>query len=135
MNTATKTSLTFAVGLLVGAFKAFVLMLMWNWFVSPMFHIESISFWQVLGLLWIVQLFVDSGSGSENPAETLRWDSLFLLLNACVPEHKNEELRDELKQNTESLWGKLVIHIFAQLANYAVTLGLGWVVHTFFVSA
>lgn len=137
MNTATKSSLTFAVSLLVGAFKAFVLMLMWNWFVSPVFHIESISFWQVLGLLWIVQLFVDSGSGSgsENPAETLRWDSLFLLLNACVPEHKNEELREELKLKTEGVWGQFGLHIFGRLVGYAVTLGLGWVVHTFFVAA
>jgi len=131
VNTATKTSLTFAVSLLVGAFKAFVLMLMWNWFVSPVFHIESISFWQVLGLLWIVQLFVDSGS--ENPAETLRWESLFLVLNACVPAHKNEELREELKQKSQSVWGHLGLQIFGRLAGYTVTLALGWVVHSFLV--
>jgi hypothetical protein len=131
VNTATKTSLTFAVSLLVGAFKAFVLMLMWNWFVSTVFHIDSVSFWQVLGLLWIVQLFVDSGS--ENPAETLRWESLFLVLNACVPDHKNEELREELKQKSEGVWGQFGLHIFGRLAGYTVTLALGWVVHAFFV--
>ena len=131
MNTPTKTSLTFAVSLLVGTFKAFVLMLMWNWFVSPLFHIDSISFWQVLGLVWIVQLFADSGS--ESPTDTLRWESLFLLLEACVPEHKTEELRDEVKQTTDRIWEKLGIHIFAQLVGYTVTLGLGWVVHAFFV--
>lgn len=38
VNTATKASVTFGMSLLVGAFKAFVLMLMWNWFVSPVFH-------------------------------------------------------------------------------------------------
>ena len=131
MNTATKTSLTFAVSLLVGAFKAFVLMWMWNWFVSPVFHIESISFWQVLGLLWVVQLFVDSGS--ENPEETLRWEGLFSVLDACVPEHKHEELREELNQKREGVWGQLGLHIFGRLAGYAVTLALGWVVHSFLV--
>ena len=33
VSTVMKGSLTFAVSLLVGALKAFVLMLMWNWFV------------------------------------------------------------------------------------------------------
>src|SRR5271156_2028519 len=38
MSTLSKGSLMFGVGLLVGAFKAFVLMVMWNWFVLPVFH-------------------------------------------------------------------------------------------------
>jgi putative transposase len=53
-------------------------MLMWNWFVSPVFHTGEIPFWQMLGLLWVVQLFVDRGA--ENPADSLRWGSLFLVL-------------------------------------------------------
>jgi len=106
---------------------------MWNWFVSPVFHIESISFWQVLGLLWVVQLFV--GDTGENPAEAVRWESLFLVLDACVPEHKTDELREELKQKNEGIWSQLAIHIFGQLTGYAVTLMLGWLVHTFLIGA
>ena len=131
MNTARKVSLTFGVSLLVGAFKAFVLMLMWNWFVSPVFHTDSISFWQVLGLLWIVQLFVSQGV--ENPAETKRWENLFAVVDACVPEHKRGEVQELLKQNNEEIWLELGIHIFGQLTGYAVTLFLSWTVHTFFV--
>src|ERR1051325_10752672 len=101
VNTPTKASMTFAVSLLVGAFKAFVLMLMWNWFVTPVFHTEAISFWQVLGLLWEVQLFV--GDTSENPKEDLLWENLFLVLDACVPEHKAQEVRDELKEKEEGI--------------------------------
>jgi len=123
--------MAFVVGLLVGAFKAFVLMLMWNWFVSPVFHIDSISFWQVLGLLWVVQLFV--GDTGENPAETLRWENLYLVLDACVPEHKAQEVREELKQKEEGIWSQLGFQIFGQLTSYAFTLMLGWLVHTFFV--
>jgi len=113
MNTPTKMSITFAVSMLVGAFKAFVLMLMWNWFVSPVFHTESISFWQVLGLLWVVQLFV--GATGENPAETLRWENLFLVLDACIPEHKNEELQEELKQKNEGIWGNWAFKFLGSL--------------------
>ena len=108
-------------------------MLMWNWFVSPVFHIQSISFWQVLGLLWAVQLFV--GDTSENPAETLRWENLSLALSACVPEHKAEELREEVKQKNEGIWEQSGIHIFAQLGGYAFTLTLDWLVHTFAIAA
>jgi hypothetical protein len=69
---------TFAAGLFVGAFRAFVLMLMWNWFVSPVFHTANISFWQVLGLLWLVQVFV--GEGEEDLDENRRWERLFAIL-------------------------------------------------------
>jgi hypothetical protein len=128
-----KLAYTYAVGILVGAYKAFVLMLMWNWFVSPVFHTESISFWQVLGLLWLVQLFV--GDTGENPAQTLRWESLFLIVNASVPEDRNEDLQEELRQQTEGVWLQMGLHIFGQLAGYTVTLALGWLVHTVFVAA
>jgi hypothetical protein len=131
VNTPTKASMAFAVSLLVGAFKAFVLMLMWNWFVSPVFHTEAISFWQVLGLLWVVQLFV--GDTSENPKEDLLWENLFLVLDACVPEHKAQKVRDELKQKEEGIWSQLGFQIFGRLIGYSVTLMLGWLVHTFFV--
>jgi hypothetical protein len=131
MNKPTKMSVTFAASMLSVAFKAFVLMLMWNWFVSPVFHTGSISFWQVLGLVWVVQLFV--GDAIENPAEKLRWENLLLVLDACVPEHKNEELREELKEKNEGIWGQLGIYIVGQLAGSAVTLMLGWMVHAFFV--
>jgi len=131
MNTAAKVSLTFGISLLVGAFKAFVLMLMWNWFVSPVFHTDSISFWQVLGLLWVVQLFVDQSG--ENPAEAKRWENIFTVADACIPEHKREELQEQLKENNEGIWSQIGIHIFGQLTSYAVTLLLGWMVHTFLV--
>lgn len=133
MNIATKASVTFGMSLLVGAFKAFVLMLMWNWFVSPVFHTGEISFWQVLGLLWVVQLFVGSDAG-ENPVEQMKWENLFLVLSACVPEHKDAEVKEELKQKTEGVWGQVGIHIVSQVFGYAITLGLGWIVHTFFVA-
>ena len=127
-----KAAVTFGVSILVGAFKAFALMLMWNWFVAPLFHTGDISFWHMLGLLWVVQLFV-GGSGMENPVETMRWDNLFLMVSACLPEHESEEVTEEVKQKTEGIWGDLGTSIVSQLFGYAFTMGLGWVVHTFLV--
>ena len=121
---------TYVVGILVGGYKAFVLMLMWNWFVSPVFHTGHISFWQVLGLLWVVQLFVGEDS-NENPAQALRWENLFSILDFCVPEYKREELQEELKQRNEGIWGQLGIYIFGQAFGYTFTLGLEFLLHTF----
>jgi hypothetical protein len=134
MSTAAKAALAFGVSFLVGAFKAFALMLMWNWFVLPVFHTGEISFWQVLGLLWVVQLFVGDDA-RENPVEQSRWESLFLVVSACVPDHKDAEVKEELKQKTDGVWGQMGIHIASQLFSYAFTLGLGWLVHTFFAGA
>ena len=129
---AKKMALGFGVSILGAAYKAFVLMLMWNWFVSPVFHTESISFWQVLGLLWLVQLFVGLDT-DENPANTARWEHLSLVLDACVPEEKREEMSDAVKQKNEEIWGQLGIYIFGQFVGYTLTLVLGWTVHTFLV--
>jgi len=127
-----KMALTFGVSVLGAAYKAFVLMLMWNWFVSPVFHTGSISFWQVLGLLWLVQLFVGLDT-DENPANTARWENLFLVLDACVPEEKRDEVKELFKQKNEAIWGQLGVYIFGQFVGYTLTLVLGWAVHTFFV--
>jgi hypothetical protein len=76
----------------------------------------------MLGLLWVVQVFVGEGSG-ENPAHTMRWENLYLIVGACVPEHKNEDLNEELKQKSEGVWGEMGIYIFSQLFSYGFTMG------------
>jgi hypothetical protein len=60
-------------------------------------------------------------------------ENLFAVVDACVPEHKREELQEKLKQNNEEIWSQMGIHILGKLTNYAVTLLLGWMVHTFLV--
>jgi hypothetical protein len=132
MSTFAKASLTFGAGIFMGAFKAFVLTVMWNWFVAPIFHTSNVSFWEMLGLLWVVQLFVDK-SYEQDPSEKLRWEKLFAVLDACVPEEKREDLKAELKEKEESIWAEIGGQIFGQLAGYAFTFGLGFLLHTFFI--
>lgn len=67
----------------------------------------------MLGLLWIVQLFVGDTAG-ENPVETMRWENLFFIVKACVPDHKNEGLKEDLKHTTEGVWGEMGVYIFSQ---------------------
>ena len=126
-----KLALTFMAGILVAAYKAYALMLMWNWFVSPVFHIGSISFWRTLGLLWMVQLFV--GEISDSSAETWAWESAFLILDYCVPEEKKEDLKRAMKEKEDSVWLNVALVILGQAAGVTLTLALGWLVHFYFV--
>jgi hypothetical protein len=132
MSTLSKGSLMFGVGLLVGAFKAFVLTVMWNWFVSPVFHTSEVSFWEMLGLLWVVQLFVDK-TYDDNPATKLQWENLFLILDTCVPVERREDLKLQLQEKNEEIWTEIGAKIFGSLAGSAFVLGLGFAVHTFFM--
>jgi hypothetical protein len=132
MSTLSKGSLMFGVGLLVGAFKAFVLMVMWNWFVSPVFHASEVSFWEMLGLLWVVQLFVDQ-TYDDNPVTKLQWEILFLVLDKCVPAERREDLKLELAEKNEEIWTEIGVKIFGSLAGNAFVLGLGFAVHAFFM--
>lgn len=130
---AKKAALTFGVSILIAAYKAFVLMLMWNWFVSPVFHSGNITFWQVLGLLWLVQLFIDTGA-ENSPDKTVQWENLFLILDACVPEEKREEIRAAVaNQNNQGIWGQIGMYLGSQFLGSTLTLVLGLAVHTFLV--
>jgi hypothetical protein len=126
-----KLAYTFVAGLFVGAFRAFVLMLMWNWFVSPVFHTANISFWQVLGLLWLVQVFV--GEGEEDLDENRRWERLFAILHYCIPDDQKQWVKQEMDEHNDRIWVQFGMKLFNSVQGLAVTLVLGWLVHAFLV--
>jgi hypothetical protein len=65
----------------------------------------------------------------DNPADERRWNSLFIILNACVPEHKMEEVKEDVSSETESIWSDVRLMIFTRVLATTLTLGLGFVVH------
>ncbi len=65
----------------------------------------------------------------DNPAHERRWNALFIILNACVPEHKMEDLKVEVGSETESIWPDVGWMIFNRVVSRSLTLGLGFVVH------
>ena len=69
------------------------------------------------------------GDEQENPAHERRWRSLFVALDACVPEHKAEEAREEVRQETESVRTDISMMIFGRVLSGRLTLGLSFVVH------
>ena len=92
-----KYGLAWFVALLSGVFRAFVLMNLWNWFVTAVFHIPAISFLQVWGISLVIGLF--SFDSNRFVTEQKRWNVLMTTLEHCVPEDKKEDLRQELKDN------------------------------------
>ena len=109
-------------------FRAFVMMSLWNWFVTVVFNVSNISFLNVLGFSLLISLFSDSGNFS---VEDRRWRVLMTAVEYCVPQERHQALREHIKDEfgdeTTMLWHAFITSFFG----YATALVLGFVVHLF----
>jgi hypothetical protein len=121
-----KFAITWCASTLVGFYSVFVLMLLWNWFAVPLLHAPEASYWLIYGMSMLFGLLTAS---MDNPAHERRWNALFIILNACVPEQKMENVKEEVRSETESIWSDVGLMIFARILTTSLTLGLGFVVH------
>lgn len=117
------------VAVLSGIFRAFVLMNLWNWFVTTVFHLSDISFLQVLGISLVISLF--SYDSDRFVQEDKRWNVLMATLDHCVPDENKEILREELKSNFGDELADMWSTIGGSLIGYAITLGFGFLIHLF----
>ncbi len=123
-----KFAMTWTASTLVGFYSVFVLMQIWNWFAVPLLHVTEASYWLMFGLSMLFGLMTGADE-PDNPAHERRWNALFIILNACVPEHKMEDLKVEVGSETESIWPDVGWMIFNRVVSRSLTLGLGFVVH------
>ena len=121
-----KVILFFVVSMIVGLFTAFVLTVFWEWFVAPAFHVQALSFWVMYGLTMMVELLRSSSNDIE--AE-LRHKTLAVMLDACVPADRREEVMEQLTEFAERTWYDLGWKLFGRVASNVVVLCLGFVVH------
>jgi hypothetical protein len=121
-----KAVITWTTATLVGFYSVFVLMQLWNWFAVPLLHAPEAGYWLIYGMNMLFALLTGNVA---NPANERRWNSLFIILNACVPEDKMEEVKEEVSAETESIWGDVGMMIGGRVVAASVTLGLGFVVH------
>lgn len=123
-----KFAMTWTVSTLVGFYSVFVLMQVWNWFAVPLLHVSEASYWLMYGVnLLFGLLFV--GPDRENPVHERRWNALFIVLDACVPEHKMREVKEQVRSETQGMWADLGWIIFGKVLSGSLTLGLGFLVH------
>ncbi len=115
-------------GILVSLYTTFVFQNLWNWFVVAAFNIPSIPFWGMYGFVLLVSLFSENG---KEFIEEWRWKVALSVLDACVPQEKQEDVREMLKREEEGVVGQAVGKVFGKIAGNTVALALGWGIHTF----
>jgi|SRR5450756_729184 len=116
------------VGLLVGCFTAFVAQCYWNWFAVETLHFSPVSFLQMLGVLWLIQIVTaKSSSGGDNK----RWEVLIAMVELCIPPEKQDDL-SELKEDTASaILPEGFFMAFGQIASNIFMLVIGFALHQF----
>jgi hypothetical protein len=127
MASFVKWSAAFVVGLLVGCYTAFVAECYWNWFVVPALHASEVSFLQMLGLIWLIQLL----ASRPNTVEDTRWKLLASAVELCVPAEKQEELAELTKPDSVMGFLQGFSQVVGQLVGNTFTLVAGSVLHAF----
>ena len=115
--------------ILIGFFSVFVIMEIWNWFAVPLLHVSKASYWLMYGVSLLFGLMTWADGEQENPVHERRWKALFIALDACAPEHKAEEVREEVRSETGGVWTDIGMVIFGKVVSRSLTLVLGFVVH------
>jgi hypothetical protein len=124
-----KTMVFFALGLVLHLYTTFVLMILWNWFVTAAFHVDEISFWLMYGLGLVVQLF--QNPGDEHFDDERRFNRLTIMIDACVPDSMREYVKDELQEQNSGMWLDIGTTLFGRFVGNTFTLCVAFVVHIF----
>jgi len=121
-----KHILPWVVAFVVGVYTSFVAMCMWNWFAVQALHAPNVSFLQMLGLIWLINLLINQQDNHEG-----RWRILFTSIELCVPQEKQELLTDAMDEIKDNLWIDLWGKIAGQIIGNTLTLVLGFILHLF----
>ena len=87
---------------------------------------DAVSFWVMYGLTMLIDLLRSNANDIE--AEH-RHKIVAVMLDACVPAERREEVKEQLTEFTEQMWYEVGWKLFGKVAGNAITLGLGFVVH------
>jgi hypothetical protein len=117
------------IGTLVGLYTAFVGQNLWNWFGASALGLAKISFWQMFGLIMLVQLITEKDEFTNDQ----RWTLALNTLSSCVPEEKQEEVDEMLKKHVSQMWIQLGSQAGCKVVGNTVVLVVAWFIHTFFV--
>lgn len=124
-----KTIWLFVAGTVTYFYTAFVLMNLWNWFAAPAFHTDSLSFFQILGVLLLVKMFTEQrAQGFE---DATRWEILFKVLDFIIPAERMHEVREIMEAQEQTVWWKAGWIAVSKFLNDTFVLGLGWLLHLF----
>jgi hypothetical protein len=124
---ALKYGLNFGLSFAVGFYTAFVLTMLWDWFVTEAFHVSEISYWNMYGLVLIFRLLRPT---DEAAVYEQKWERLMKIVESCIPEEKRMETLKEIDKDSLGMNAQLMIANATGLIGSTVTLIIGWFVHT-----
>lgn len=117
-----------AVSIVVGLYTTFVLQSLWNWFAVHGLNAPSIGYWTMYGLMLLVRLVFEPPTFKEKEV----FGRLEILIRACVPEEKRQELDETLKEEDKGFATRAGWSAVGQAIGASVALILGWAIHAFF---
>jgi hypothetical protein len=126
-----KYLLNFGLSLVVWLYTTFVLTMLWDWFVTPAFHVGEIGYWNMYGLVLVIRLL--SPTSEAVPIVAEKWEHAMKMLEACLPEDKRGEIMGAIEKDKLSTSGQLLVANAIGLVGSTVSLVIGWVVHTVFM--
>src|ERR1700681_3164909 len=88
-----KMGIAFGISVVVNFYTTFVVRSLWNWFAVPSFSVPQISYWTTYGLVLLIRLLFDKNTTYKDQEIFGR---LGMMIDACVPEEKREELTEQL---------------------------------------
>ena len=108
----------------IGVYTTFVAQCFWNWFAVPILPVSPISFLQMFGII----IFISFLNEKDNSAEELRWEGVYKVLDACLPESKKQEIEEFVKEKQESVWADAGLKIFKKFSSNTIALIFGFVI-------
>lgn len=119
------------IAFITGFYTTFVLQIFWNWFVIPVLHVPTISFWEMYGLTLIMSLFVKQHKNEL--VDENRWVFLTAFLNACVPEDKKDNIMEFIDKKSKNTWGVVSVSVFERVWGDTEKLFFGWCIHSMLI--
>lgn len=126
-----KTLWIWGIGVIVGFYATFVLQSLWNWFAVPALQVPPIGYWLMFGLNFFVGLMLERSEQGDQLKQDQHWNLAMTVLDACVPDGKQAELRESVEREADrGMWVMVLSLIVGRILSNTFALGVGWAVHT-----
>lgn len=123
-----KSLVNLGLSFVVGFYTAFVLMMLWDWFITPAFHVTEIGYFNVYGLVLVVRLLSPT---ADAIAVAQQGERETKMLEACIPDGKRAETLSAIEKDSLSNNAQMLLANGMEALGSTMSLVVGFVVHTF----
>lgn len=117
------------IALLVGLYSTFVALNLWAWFAVPIFHLPSLSFLQLWGLMLLSSTLMRGNFQISTNSEDGKWAMLGAAVELCIPAEKQQQWTDYSDGEPTRAFFGTVGAIVGAVASSTFVLILGFVLH------